>query len=304
MTAPPHVIEIDARAEQVIDARMTRRLVALELSDITIPPGTSGDASGLEPVLFYRVIEDQGRLRVELWERGDFYGARTLSGEGESPQLRSRRIALVAGELARRMRHQRQAEARQARAAELERKQKAEAQRRMARALATRVRSGIAFHTVGMGDYWQLGPLLATRLGATPNVSIELGGAWQFGKTGSGASRSSRVEGLKLFVAPQYRYSMGDTTALHLGAALAASTLHFADAHSIDAIQGETQSYTTSASGLVGLEIQAASALSLRLDGEAGWALRSIELSLSDGEDPKRLGGLLLGAQLGVVLRP
>ncbi|HYP90384.1 MAG TPA: hypothetical protein VEQ59_19565, partial [Polyangiaceae bacterium] len=99
------VVEIDLGAERLVDARSARRLVPLELADVALPTTSRGT-----PVLFFRVLgRDAGTLRLELWERGEFHGARTLSGAGENPQLVARRVALAAAELGRRLARKREA---------------------------------------------------------------------------------------------------------------------------------------------------------------------------------------------------
>src|SRR6185295_17665832 len=56
-----------------------------------------------------------------LWERGEYHGARVVSGSNAAGQLGARRVALAAAELARRLKKKRQLQAERERAAEAER---------------------------------------------------------------------------------------------------------------------------------------------------------------------------------------
>src|SRR5258706_16211119 len=103
------VIEIDSAAEHWVDARSARRLIPLELSDVDVPPAPALRRAAA--TLFFRVLgRPDGALRVELWERGEFHGARVLSASGENAQLVARRVTLAAAELGRRLSRKRQAQ--------------------------------------------------------------------------------------------------------------------------------------------------------------------------------------------------
>src|SRR6187399_284920 len=72
LAAAPHPasIEIDARAEALIEPRAVRRLVQLELADVDVRPAPGQR----DTVLFVRVLgAGEGQLRIELWERGVAY---------------------------------------------------------------------------------------------------------------------------------------------------------------------------------------------------------------------------------------
>ena len=125
------LVEIGDSAESLLDARATRRLVQLELSEIDVPPA-SGNKRARAP-LFFRVVLVEPDVRVELWERGEYYGARVVSGSNAAGQLGARRVALAAAELARRLQRKRQVQAERERVAELSRA--AEAAREARRAL-------------------------------------------------------------------------------------------------------------------------------------------------------------------------
>ena len=100
------MIEVDAAAERLVDARTLRRLIALELADVEVPPEIDGQASAL----FYRVLGDTpGFVALELWERGTLHGSRRVSSAEPGGHLFARKVALAAAELARALRQQRQA---------------------------------------------------------------------------------------------------------------------------------------------------------------------------------------------------
>ena len=88
----PVLVEIGDSAESILDARATRRLVQLELSEIDVP-AASGNKRARAP-LFFRVIKVEQDVRVELWERGEYHGARVVSGSNAAGQLGARRVAL------------------------------------------------------------------------------------------------------------------------------------------------------------------------------------------------------------------
>src|SRR4051812_30881747 len=102
------VIEIDPRAEALIDPRALRRRVQLELADVTVPPPLGQS----EAALFFRVLALSGsELKIELWERGVAYGSHVVAGGADAGPLLARRVALAAAELARELSDTREDEA-------------------------------------------------------------------------------------------------------------------------------------------------------------------------------------------------
>src|SRR6187431_2323057 len=95
--------------------RATRRLVQLELSEIDVPQASANKRS--RAPLFFRVVLVEPDVRVELWERGEYYGARGVSGSNAAGQLGARRVALAAAELARRLQRRRHVQAERERVA-------------------------------------------------------------------------------------------------------------------------------------------------------------------------------------------
>lgn len=99
-------------ASRVVDAPLTRRLVALETADIDVPPPPE---VAFAPLYFRVLSESPGSVRVELWELGRLHGFRRISTAG-TEQLKARRIALAAAELSRQLRRRRLSEIAAARA--------------------------------------------------------------------------------------------------------------------------------------------------------------------------------------------
>src|SRR5690606_15538728 len=93
-------------AEQQVDQRLVQRLVALELSDVEVPPPAAATTASETPGLYVRIIADDKKMTVELWDRGQLQGLRRLSLQG-SQLLRARRIALASGVLVRQLRERR-----------------------------------------------------------------------------------------------------------------------------------------------------------------------------------------------------
>lgn len=293
------VIEIDAQAERLVDARAARRLVALELSDVEIPPGRFGKLGARAPALFYRVLgRPAGALRVELWERGEFYGARSVSGSG-SARLRSRRVALAAVELARRLRQRRTAEERreQARLA-AEREQ---ALRRARAGSGFAVEAAAAGAIVGPGDMWLAGPGLAARISASEALRLDLGAAWLGGA--APAAESSHVQWLELRVGPAYTFTPDAPLRIGLGLEMAAAVVRIGGVPEVDAIPGESATWSARAALALRLEPRLGDRAFLSFGPSFGVVLRPMPVVDPDG-GRHELGGVWMGMAAGVVLDP
>ena len=239
------VVEIDTRAEKAVKARLTRRLIALEIREVEVPPAPGEEAPGRDRSLFVRVVgAEDGRLRVELWEHGVFHGARHLSTSTESSQrLRSRRIALAAAELARRLRRQRLAEAFR-RAQDYARDDKAKIQTGAPPPVA-RVALRAATHAaaVGPGNLYLAGPELAGVIRSRSGASLQLSMGWLFG-TAPPLAGSTGVRWLEVAVTPSYTAALGRGVELDVGAAAAAAALNFSGAAAVDDIPGQPATWS------------------------------------------------------------
>ncbi|HOU94624.1 MAG TPA: hypothetical protein PLU22_26415, partial [Polyangiaceae bacterium] len=85
------VVEIDRRASRLVDPTLTRRLVAIELGDLEVPPAPGDEPPPVPRSLFVRLIgEEEGQVRVELWELGRRLGVREVAFDvATSEQLRA-----------------------------------------------------------------------------------------------------------------------------------------------------------------------------------------------------------------------
>jgi hypothetical protein len=302
LTAPAHaaapasvVVEIDGAAERLVDARSARRLVPLELSDVSVPPG-----SGLRspPVLFFRVLgRSDGSLRIELWERGEYHGARALSGAGANPQLVARRVALAAAELGRRLARKR--EATLARDAKLRRAREArerdERQRTQDGPLALRPELAVA---AVPSQLWLVGQRLTSELTLRGPLRLDVGGELWAGWLEP--SLHAELEAVTL--APAYRLSLTRWLDLDLSAQLAALLVQLPTAQALDGISNQNSSWTARATGAGRLELRLSRQVRATFGLDAGALLRDVSYGFRDRH--AELAGAWWSAGVGVVITP
>lgn len=289
------VLEVDAAAESIIDVRVARRLVSLELADIEVP----SDSSGRTPALFYRVLgRPERQLRVELWERGELYGVRVVSGEQSGGQLLARRVALAAAELARRLRQRR---------VTLKRDGDRELERlRALAALATaRTREGplalrAEFGALRGRALTLLGPALTGELALRHSFRLDLMARTYGGRDDAGRARLSLFE---LGVGPALRWRAAPRLDLDFSALATAAAVHVAGAVAVDDIAGQRQTWTARAGVTARVEPRLARWVRGSVGVEGGLFLRPIPSRFPDGTS-ERFRGFYLGAALGVVLTP
>jgi len=287
-------VEIGEGAEALLDARATRRLIALELADVNArAPGAKRAA------LFFRVVQVGTDLRVELWERGEFHGARVVSGSNAGGQLGARRVALAAAELARRLQKKRQAQAERERtqAAAQKLAREAEARRTLNGPLA--LRPSLAAASIGAFSSLLVGPRLLGQWSFSKYGRVDGGFAWLAGD----APSSARSEWLELSLAPSARAPLSDVLDLDLGVDLAAASVRLGRVRGVDGIVDQHETWSARAAGLARLEPRITRHLRLSVGAEAGLVLRRVPFqSLANGED--RLRGAWLSLDLGVVFTP
>ena len=288
------VVEIDGAAERLVDPRSARRLVPLELSDVALPASGARGA----PVLFFRVLgRTDGSLRIELWERGEYHGARVLSGAGENPQLVARRVALAAAELGRRL-----ARKRDATLARDERLRQARAAR--AREQLERTQDGpVALRSeLGLGTV----PGKLLWLGSRLNGELSLRGPWRLdvgAELGGGSltpGLASELSGVSL--GPAYRLLLTRSLDLDLGLHAAVLLFQVPQVHALDARVAQTSSWTARFSLTPRFEVRLSRQLRALLGAEAGAILRPVPYETE--QSSKRLSGLWFGASLGLVVTP
>jgi hypothetical protein len=287
-------IEIDARAEVLIDARAVRRLVQLELSDVDVRP-----APGLtETALFVRVLgAGDGELQIELWERGIAYGSRSVAGATGSAQLLARRVALAAAELARELRDERDDAAL---AADQQRQRALEA----ARIARGQSRNGPRALRSGFVGSWSrelalVGPELAGELHVYRATRLDLGAAWSFGAIDT----RHAAESFALELGPARRFALAPAWDLDLGVAVAAAVLHFPDVRGVDGVVGQHQTWSARVDARARLEPRLSRSARLAFGVGVGTTLREVPVELAPG-DARRLGGPFVIGELALVLTP
>jgi hypothetical protein len=299
-SGPRVVVEITQRAEQQIDPALTRRLIALELGDIEMPPKPGAPWASYTTVFFRVFVVGADVLRIELWDKGEFHGARRVSGEG-SRQLRARRIALGAGELARRLRQNRIAEARHL----------AEEQQRIAREQAEReaweykptlaLAAGATAAAVGPSDLWLAGPGLSGQLRLARGARIDLGVRVLAGSAPD--VDDSSVTWLEMSLAPSYALRVSPSFDVTVGVLAAAAAVRAPGATAVDGVEGEHETWSARAALFAYGEPRLAPWARLSIGPEIGAVLRRIPLEDAAGAS-HRLGGLWLGATVALVLDP
>jgi hypothetical protein len=271
--------------------------VALELADIDVAlPGGNRRAS---LPLFFRVVRVDQNLRVELWERGEYHGARLVSGSDALGQLGARRVALAAAELARRLQKKRQIQAARERALALA--EAARAARAAGRALdgPLAVRPSLELVDIGKRAATLIGSRLLGQYSFARRTRLDLGIAWLAGS----APERAWAEWAELSLAPMQRLAIAETLDLDLGVTLAAAWLRFSRVRGVDAIDDQHETWSARAAGAARFEPRLSRRLRLSIGAEAGLVLRAIPCqALSGGSD--RLRGVWLSFGLGVVFTP
>jgi hypothetical protein len=288
------VIEIDPRAETLVDPRALRRRVQLELADVTVPP----PVGQTEAALFFRVLAPTAaELRIELWERGVAYGSRVVAVATDTGPLLARRVALAAAELARELSDTREDEA-------TERAQLAAQKAALARAARDRTRNGPLALRPGLSGVWSpklalVGPSLVSELHAYRKERLDLSAAATYGLL----SRDTPVESFSLGIGPSRRRVIGPRWDLDAGVRVAAWFLVLPDARSVDGIAGQHQTWTASVDGLLRLEPRLSRGVRLEFGVGGGALLRKVPFENKDGR-AERAYGPYVAAEVGVVITP
>jgi hypothetical protein len=292
------VVEVDAGAGSTLDASSTRRLIAREVGDIDLPPMPSREVHDV--ILYFRVVESaDGATRIELWERGAYYGARTISTRG-SPRLRPRRIALAAAELARRLKQRRIAEARRLAADERRRLEREE----LARRTPPFARSAFFAGTDGAwttgGRLWMLGPRLGTEVRFGSGFRLSAAGAWRFGRV-SGLDSAPSVQWMEIEVAPGYLLLHDPRLDVLVDVPLSANVLRLGDGASTDGVTLHAESWSARA-GLSPRIEPRFGAFRLSVGPAVGIVLHPVRVV--DGGRSTVVRGISLGGTLSLVFDP
>jgi hypothetical protein len=291
------VVEIDDSAEVVLDARATRRLIQLELSEIDVPQA-SGNKRARAP-LFFRVVQVEQGVRVELWERGEYRGARVVLGSNAAGQLGARRVALAAAELARRLQTKRRGQAERERVAEEERAREAARDARRALDGPLALRPSLDLASIGGLSATLAGPRLSAQWTAAHRTRLDLGFAWL---AGSGPAQA-HPEWLELSLSPMQRTSLAEAWDLDLGLTVAAAWLRLAKVRGVDEILDQSETWSARAAAVVRIEPRLSRQVRLSLAAEAGLLLREVRFQSLAGS-AERIRGAWLGLGIGVVFTP
>jgi hypothetical protein len=288
-------VEITQRAEQKVDSGLTRRLIALELGDVEVPPKPGAPPASYTTVFFRVFVVRADALRVELWDKGEFHGARSVSGEG-SRQLRARRIALGAGELVRRLRQKRLAEA----------KALADEQARLAREAAERdkweQKSTLAFvpgataAAIGPTELWLAGPGMTGQARLGGGARLDLGVRFLAGA--APAADDASTSWFEMSLAPSYSVRATPSFDVDLGVLAGVAAVHLSGGGAVDGIAGQSDTWSARAVAFGYAEPRLARWMRLSIGPEIGAVLRRVPVG------DEKLGGLWLGVGIGLALDP
>lgn len=285
--SPEIVTEIDAAAERWLDANATRRLIVLELAEVEVAPSPRGESDDVS--LYYRIRGQHGGLRIELWERGELLGARTVSAGGAARQLNSRSAALTAAELARRADHQRRDEARRLarRRNELRLLERRAAEQR--RVLGWRLRSGAFAELVGKAEAWQIGPSIEAVHTARSRLRLSWGV-----RASAGAFEGDSVQSLGVSAAPGYVFGLPSTWGVEVGLSMSASVYRLAEASRLDAVSGQKETWSALAGPFARVEGPLTDRVRFNVGPTLGLVLRRFTLVDAAGRE-QEFGGAFFG---------
>lgn len=296
--AVPAVVEVAENVEELVDARLARRLIRLELADVELPPtrGTIPKSvpqrtpTQAEEVVFVRLLRNGETITVELWAQGQLSGERHLTAS-TNEQHQARRVALASAELARRLRELRVVERQR-----VLRQHLASANADAAPSYVTKVNVGLSAALAGA--WWAdpsatlLGPRVS--LGSTAESGIGLAlVASAFGAADAAVVRSWT----ELAVRPSWVHRTSAATAVHAGLQLGAGVVALAPNAEFEGSDVSRQTWTAKAAIDVRGEWLLSPRVSLVVSPELGWMMRNLEVSR--GGAAADLGGLWLGVSLG-----
>lgn len=276
-----------------IDERAIRQAIALELSEIEIPPDPDSDSSvDGEVSLHIEVTRSETRLVVALWDRGELAGRRGVSASGD-PRLVARRIGLAVAELARDLRERRARSERLMSQEQhfVERRALVSAYRAQQRALGLRV--GLRTEILPQGAFG-FGPSGGVEFNDKFPLRFVVGLAWT---TGWIDKSSENDELTKTLPWSKWQLEWGADwvaqpqlqTQLSVGLHFGANIIHVGSGVDVDGIEGQSETWGAQ----MGLRLAWASELGLaiwpRLELEVGRILRPTPLSLQNQSD--ELGG-------------
>lgn len=280
----------------LVDGRVAERLVALETADVEVPapPGVAR-----RPPLYFRILPAPPEsLRVELWELGRPYGARTVSSTG-TQSLEARRIALAAAELARQLRERRFLEIAAAR------------REKSIPHVPSSPHAGIPIYgrmawsggvraaTIGISNAWLVGPHADASLRFSSGPRLTLGAAWLAGRADLG-SVAGTARWLEVGLALSESIPLAPSVDLDIGLGAALASVRVAGGGDGSAVQ---DSWSARGGALGRVEMALGPHVALAVGPDVGAVLRPVDMTGPDTAS-HRLGGLWLGGALTIVVEP
>jgi hypothetical protein len=278
-----------------VNPRLTRRLVELELADFEVPP-KPGQNGRVWTHFTIREAPPDG-LRIELWERGMFYGTRKLSAQG-SAKLVARRIALGAAELVRQMLQRRVREARTLEEETAERERQRERLEELERWPAVMLETTATGAAIGPGDALLVGPSLTGQLRFHQGSRLGIGAAWLFGTTDGNSS----ARWMELSITPGHAFALSPGLDFALELEAAAAAVHYPSAARVDDLANEHDTWSARAALGLKLEPRLSPELRFTIGPEIGAVLR--RMHVEDSASNSRIGGFWLGGSVGLVFDP
>lgn len=280
--------------------RFTRRMLEIELDDL-IPNSTALQSQSLP--LFFRVLGGNDEtLAIELWDRGELLGRRSISISVGRSRLLSRRIALAAVELARRA--PQQVKARKTREAAAEQRcLVAKSAARVARASPRlRLDSGLGAYTTGPGDSWLVGAELRPTVGWQSGVSLGLQLEVLQGRYRA-APGDPHLRWIEVAVVPGHDFSLTPTWRLGLSLPVGFASVIGRGMTELSGVPEQDMTWSVRTELAPRIAGRLNDGLWLELSPSVGWTLRDVPFRAADGSN-HALGGLWLGASIGVSTGP
>ncbi len=296
--AVPAVVEVAEDVEPLVDAKLARRLIRLELADVELPApiGVAPKSvprrtpTSADEVVFVRLLRSGETITVELWAQGELSGERHLSAS-TSEQHQARRVALASAELARRLRELRVVERQR-----VLRQHLASAEADGVPSYLTKVNIGLS--AMLAGGWWAdpsaalLGPRLS--FGGT----TESGAGLALVASAFGAADAALVRSwTELAVRPSWVFRPNPKTAVQVGLQLGAGVVALEPNAEFEGSVVSRQTWTAKAAIDVRGEWLLSPRVSLIVSPEFGWMMRRLEVR-RDGAATD-LEGLWLGVSFG-----
>lgn len=292
-------IEVTDAAEALLDSRLARRLITLELADVELPPSARNtpsrddkSAKGVRrsEVVFVRLLADADVLTVELWAQGILTGERRIRVAG-TEEHQARRVALASAELARHVRESRLSE----RQRMLREHLVTSAADAPSYSVALNLGAGVDTRAIWLPalDAVLIGPQVSLWARSKQGLGVGLHAAYHHTATLQGLAFWSEVG-----VRPSWELSLGGELDVGFGLSAAAALIDVGQGGVITHARESQQTWGARASADARVSYRLSSRASLTFGPELGLLLRELTVqSRTDGETNVR--GLWIGLGLG-----